>query len=134
MNLSSVFAALLAVMAAPVLGGCAATTSDTADEPVLTSDGEEAVDSAQDALHTSGCGFSGYNGYGSSHIGYGYGFGHGPGSYGYGNSPGAYGLGSPGGYGFGSGLGGYGSNSGGYGHSYGGGYGNGFGGFGTCGL
>ena len=119
---------LLAVMTAPVLGGCAADVADTENDPALVGDGEAAVATDQEALHSYGCG------YGSSPGGYGY--GSIPGGYGYGSSPGGFGYGStPGGYGYGSSYGsfGYSNNPGGYGYGRRpGGYGNGLGGFGTC--
>lgn len=144
-SLSSGLAILLAVMAAPALGGCAASVSDPAEDPVLTTDGAEAVADDQEAVIGNGCSVGGYagnsGGYGYGHgpgsYGFGnspggYGFGHGPGSYGFGNSAGGYGYGNHGGYGYGSSLGGnwYGNNAGGYGRSFG--NSNAFGGFGGC--
>ena len=118
-NLFSGLVILLAVVAAPVLGGCAATVSDAADEADLDSDGEAAVASDQGALTSHGCGFDG-----------GY-YGNRLGSYGYGSGPGC-GYGGHGGYGYGGDLGlsgrGCGTGPGGYGRGgYGPGYGPGYG-------
>ena len=126
-NLSSALAVLLAVMAAPVLGGCAATGSDTADDPDLVSDGEDAVGSVQSA-DSYGFGHGGYTG---TPGGYGHAPHH-PGGYGYGAGPGGYGYGGLGGYG--AGGYGYGAGPGGYGHGGLGCYGAGVGGYGYGGL
>jgi hypothetical protein len=117
-NLSSAFGIFLAVMAAPVLGGCAATVSDTADVPVLVSDGEDAVASAREAVHSYGFGHSGSpGGYGHDHHAGSYAHGNGPGGCGCGDSPGGCSCGdSPGGCGCGNCPGGHGSGLGGHGN------------------
>jgi hypothetical protein len=128
-NLLGGLAILLAVMAAPVLGGCAATVSDIEDDADLDSDAEADVASAEEALGGLGCG---YGGYGLGPIGN---YGISPGGYGCGISPPACGFGAPVGYGYGAGLGGVGCGAApwGYGRGCGTGLGLGLGGYGGCG-